>query len=55
MARNCHKINLKGEMDIMNIIEVLKEENVGKKYVSDGMELILVRGFSTLWLQDEKT
>ena len=39
----------------MNIIKVLKEENVGKRYVSDGMELILVRGFSTLWLQDEKT
>lgn len=39
----------------MNIIEVLKEENVGKKYVSDGMEFVLVKGFSTLWLQDEKT
>ena len=39
----------------MNIIKVLKEENVGKRYVSDGMELVLVRGFSTLWLQDEKT
>ena len=39
----------------MNIIEVLKEENLGKRYVSDGMELVLVRGFSTLWLQDKKT
>ena len=39
----------------MNIIEVLKEENVGKRYTSDGMELVLVRSFSTLWLQDEKT
>ena len=39
----------------MNIIKVLKEENVGKRYVSDGMEFVLVRVFSTLWLQDEKT
>ena len=39
----------------MNIIEVLKEENVGKKYESDGMKLVLVKGYSTLWLQDEKT
>lgn len=39
----------------MNIIEVLKEENLGKRYTSDGMELVLVRSFSTLWLQDEKT
>ena len=39
----------------MNIREVLKEENLGKRYTSDGMELVLVRSFSTLWLQDEKT
>ena len=39
----------------MNIIEVLKEENVGKKYESEGMKLILVKGYSTLWLQDERT
>lgn len=39
----------------MNIIEVLKEENIGKRYASDGMELVLVRSFSSIWLQDEKT
>ena len=39
----------------MNIMEVMKEENLGKRYTSDGMELVLVRSFSTLWLQDEKT
>ena len=39
----------------MNIIEVLKEENLGKRYVSEGEEFVLVRNFSSLWLQDEKT
>ncbi len=39
----------------MNIMQVMKKENLGKRYTSDGMEFVLVRGFSTLWLQDEKT
>ena len=39
----------------MNIMKVLKEENVGKKYESDGMKLVMVKGYSTLWLQDERT
>ena len=39
----------------MNVIKVLKEENVGKRYVSEGGEFVLVRNFSSLWLQDKKT
>ena len=39
----------------MNIMEVMKKENLGKRYTSEGREFILVDGIYYLWLQDEKS
>ena len=39
----------------MNIMEVMKKENLGKKYTSEGREFVLEESLYYLWLKDEKT
>lgn len=39
----------------MNIKEVLKEENIGKRYTSEGRVFVLDESIYYLWLKDEKT
>lgn len=39
----------------MNIIEVMQQKNLGKRYIADGTEFTLVESLSFLWLKDEKT
>ena len=39
----------------MNIIEVMKKENVGKRYTSEGSEFVLEESLYYLWLKNEKT
>ena len=42
-------------IDIMNIMEVMKKENLGKKYTSEGRVFVLEESLYYLWLKDEKT
>ena len=42
-------------IDIMNIMEVMKKENLGKMYTSEGREFVLEESLYYLWLKDEKT
>lgn len=39
----------------MNIMEVMKRENLGKRYTSEGKEFVLEESLYYLWLKDEKT
>ena len=39
----------------MNIMEVMKKENLGKRYTSEGRVFILEENLYYLWLKDEKT
>ena len=39
----------------MNIMQVMKKENLGKKYTSEGREFVLEESLYYLWLKDEKT
>ena len=39
----------------MNIMEVMKKENLGKKYTSEGRVFVLEESLYYLWLKDEKT
>lgn len=39
----------------MNIMEVMKRENLGKRYTSKGREFVLKESLYSLWLKDEKT
>ena len=39
----------------MNIMEVMKRENLGKRYTSEGREFVLEESLYYLWLRDEKT
>ena len=39
----------------MNIMEVMQEKNLGKIYMADGMEFILIKTLSSLWLENKKT
>ena len=39
----------------MNIMEVMKKENLGKKYTSGGRVFVLEESLYYLWLKDEKT
>ena len=39
----------------MNIMEVMKRENLGKRYTSEGREFVLEESLYYLWLKDEKT
>ena len=39
----------------MNIMEVMKKENLGKRYTSEGREFVLEESLYYLWLRDEKT
>ena len=39
----------------MNIMQVMKRENLGKKYTSEGREFVLEESLYYLWLKDEKT
>ena len=39
----------------MNIMEVMKKENLGKRYTSEGREFVLEESLYYLWLKDEKT
>ena len=39
----------------MNIMEVMKKENLGKRYTSEGKEFVLEESLYYLWLKDEKT
>ena len=39
----------------MNIMEVMKKENLGKMYTSEGREFVLEESLYYLWLKDEKT
>ena len=39
----------------MNIMEVMKKENLGKRYTSEGRVFILEESLYYLWLKDEKT
>ena len=39
----------------MNIMEVMKKENLGKRYTSEGMVFVLEESLYYLWLKDEKT
>ena len=39
----------------MNIMEVMKRENLGKRYTSKGRVFVLEGGLYYLWLKDEKT
>ena len=39
----------------MNIMQVMKKENLGKRYTSEGREFVLEESLYYLWLKDEKT
>ena len=39
----------------MNIMQVMKKENLGKRYTSEGREFVLEESHYYLWLKDEKT
>ena len=39
----------------MNIMEVMKKENLGKRYTSEGKVFVLEESLYYLWLKDEKT
>ena len=39
----------------MNIMEVMKKENLGKRYTSEGRVFVLEESLYYLWLKDEKT
>ena len=39
----------------MNIMQVMKKENLGKRYTSEGKEFVLEESLYYLWLKDEKT
>ena len=39
----------------MNIMQVMKRENLGKRYTSEGREFVLEESLYYLWLKDEKT
>ena len=39
----------------MNIMQVMKKENLGKRYTSEGREFVLEESLYYLWLRDEKT
>lgn len=39
----------------MNIMEVMKKENLGKRYISEGRVFVLEESLYYLWLKDEKT
>ena len=39
----------------MNIMEVMKRENLGKRYTSEGREFVLEESLYYLWLKDKKT
>ena len=39
----------------MNIMEVMKRENLGKRYTSEGRVFVLEESLYYLWLKDEKT
>ena len=39
----------------MNIMQVMKKENLGKRYTSKGRVFVLEGGLYYLWLKDEKT
>ena len=39
----------------MNIMEVMKKENLGKMYTSEGREFVLEESLYYLWLKDKKT
>ena len=39
----------------MNIMQVMKKENLGKKYTSEGRVFVLEESLYYLWLKDEKT
>ena len=38
----------------MNIMEVMKKENLGKMYTSEGREFVLEESLYYLWLKDKK-
>ena len=39
----------------MNIMQVMKKENLGKRYTSEGRVFVLEESLYYLWLRDEKT
>ncbi len=39
----------------MNIMQVMKKENLGKRYTSEGRVFVLEESLYYLWLKDEKT
>ena len=38
----------------MNIMQVMKKENLGKRYTSEGSVFVLEESLYYLWLKDEK-
>ena len=39
----------------MNIMQVMKKENLGKRYTSEGREFVLIESISSLWLENKET
>lgn len=39
----------------MNIMQVMKKENLGKEYAAEGIEFVLIEGISILWLENKET
>ena len=39
----------------MNIMEVMKRENLGKEYTAEGIEFVLIESISSLWLENKET
>ena len=39
----------------MNIMEVMKKENLGKEYTAEGIEFVLIESISSLWLENKET
>ena len=39
----------------MNIMQVMKKENLGKRYTSEGRVFVLEESLYYLWIKDEKT
>ena len=39
----------------MNIMQVMKKENLGKEYTAEGIEFVLIESISSLWLENKET
>ena len=39
----------------MNIMQVMKKENLGKEYKAEGIEFVLIESISSLWLENKET